>query len=263
MIYYNHFMEDRVVMECNSMIFIINENSSFDKIRSVWNKISKKISNLSSEKKKKIIQSFIISAIAITPITGVINLILDDPESESKEEIVQVIKTMEFQDATKMKLSQNGRDMIKDHEGYRSKAYKIGDGMVTIGWGHAEPISKSKYKMGQSISTTEANMLLTDDLTKAADGVRRMFKDWNESGDYVPINQDMFDALVSLAYNSGVSGVRNSKICSKLRKKDYEGAGELIKKFKVSAKFRGLAKRREVESKLFLSFLSEYQSSGK
>lgn len=261
MIYYIRFMEDRIVKDCADMISLINENSSFDRIKYVWNKISKKISNLSSEKKKKIIQSFIISAIAITPITGIINLILDDPES--KEEIVQVIETMEFQDATKMKLSQNGRDMIKDHEGYRSKAYKIGDGMITIGWGHAEPISKSKYKMGQSISTTEANMLLTDDLTKAADGVRRMFKDWNESGDYVPINQDMFDALVSLAYNSGVFGIRNSKICSKLRKKDYEGAGELIKKFKVSAKFRGLAKRREVESKLFLSFLSEYQSSGK
>jgi lysozyme len=129
--------------------------------------------------------------------------------------------------------------------------------MITIGWGHAEPISKSKYKIGQSISSDEANVLLTDDLTMAADGVRRMFKDWNESGDYVPINQDMFDALVSLAYNSGVYGIRNSKICRELRKKNYKEAGELIKKFKVSSKFRGLFERRSRESRLFLSFLNE------
>jgi len=252
---YNHFMEDKAIRDCLSIILLINENSSFGKIKSIWNKISKKISNLSSDKKKKIIQSFVISAIALAPMTNIIKLVLDDPKS--KEEIIQVIDDMEFHDATKMKLSQNGRDMIKDHEGYRSTAYKIGDGMITIGWGHAEPISKSKYKIGQSISSDEANVLLTDDLTMAADGVRRMFKDWNESGDYVPINQDMFDALVSLAYNSGVYGIRNSKICRELRKKNYKEAGELIKKFKVSSKFRGLFERRSRESRLFLSFLNE------
>ncbi len=257
-LYYRNFFEDKIYNDCISIISSINEESSFDKIRSVWNKIQDKISTLSKDKKRKIIRSFVVSAIAIVPIANVIKMILNsdsDSDSDSKEEVIQVIDSMEFRDPTKLKLSQRGRDMIKDHEGYRSKAYKIGDGMITIGWGHAEPIRKSKYRIGQSISSQEANELLTDDLTEAADGIRRMFQQWKDGGDYVPVTQDMFDALVSLAYNSGISGVRNSNIAKELREKNYSKSGELIKRYKTSNKFKGLYKRRDIESKLFLSFL--------
>jgi uncharacterized membrane protein len=120
---YNHFMEDKAIRDCLSIILLINENSSFGKIKSIWNKISKKISNLSSDKKKKIIQSFVISAIALAPMTNIIKLVLDDPKS--KEEIIQVIDDMEFHDATKMKLSQNGRDMIKDYKKLRGELKRL------------------------------------------------------------------------------------------------------------------------------------------
>ena len=110
--------------------------------------------------------------------------------------------------------------------------------------------------MGEEISKIEANELLKMDLKKAADGARRMFKQWEDEGKKVLITQDMFDSLVSIAFNAGVSGLRNSEIVQKMKMGEYEEAGELIKKFKTSNKFSGLSKRREKESKTFLSFLN-------
>lgn len=257
---YDLYLENESYKKCELLINSINEGYSLDKIKSIWDKIVNKISNLSFENKKKIIRSFLISAIAISPISSVIKV---TSNSFKDPQIVEIIEDqIKFFDATKMKLSQSGRDMIKEHEGFRLKAYKIGDGMITVGWGHAEPLDNSKYKDGQEITLKEANDLLSKDLTIAADGVRRIFNNWKESGNYVPISQDMFDSLVSLAYNNGVGGLKKSKIIKQLKEKNYEEAGNLIQNFNVSVrvkdkvkKMKGLVIRREKESKLFLSFL--------
>jgi lysozyme len=252
---YDIFLQERIFRDCIYLIESLDESSSIDKIKNVWIKIIDRVSKLSKVSRKKVLGDFIASAMTVAPISAVIRMILDDSSSEIKNEVVESIDDMGFFDPVNMRLSQKGRDLIKEHEGFRSKAYKIGDGMITIGWGHAEPINKSKYRVGQEISHSEASLLLTGDLTDAADGVRRMFGDWKKSGDYVPVSQDMFDALVSLAYNGGVSGLRNSDLAKQLRKKNYEKCGELIKTFKISKKFKGLSKRRQLESKLFLSFM--------
>ena len=258
MIGYSEFLHDRIYRECLYLIESLNEKTSFEKFSNVWIKIVNKISTLSDDAKKKIIRGFIISAIAIAPISSVVKFIFNNLNSDISEQVIEVMEDETvFCDATGMKLSQKGRDLIKEHEGYRSKAYDIGDGMITIGWGHAEPIRNSKYRIGQEISEEEANKLLADDLTKTADGIRRMFQDWKNSGVYVPISQDMFDSLVSLAFNSGISGLRKSEIIKYLKEKNYEKAGESIKNHKVNRKFRGLFKRRKIESNLFLSFCSE------
>lgn len=59
------------------------------------------------------------------------------------------------------------REYIKRVEGEQLTAYDLGDGMITIGYGHAEPKSKSKYKVGQTISKSEAEQLLTQDIKTA------------------------------------------------------------------------------------------------
>lgn len=255
---YREFKDERILRECIYLANSLNEETSFEKFNSVWIKITNKISSLSDESKKKIIRGFIISAIAIAPISSVVKLIFNNINPDISEQVIEVMEDETvFCDPIEMKLSQKGRDLIREHEGYRSKAYDIGDGMITIGWGHAEPIKNSKYKLGQEISKEEANMLLTEDLTETADGVRRIFKEWKESGNYVPISQDMFDSLVSLAFNSGIAGLRRSEIIKHLKNKNYEKAGKSIKSHKVSKKYKGLFKRREIESNMFLSFCSE------
>ena len=93
------------------------------------------------------------------------------------------------------------------------------------------------------------------DLTNYSDGVRKIFKDWEEKGLDVKINQDMFDALVSIAFNTGINGLRKSMMIQDIKKGKFEEAGEKIKTLRVSKKFPGLTNRREKESKMFLASL--------
>lgn len=134
---------------------------------------------------------------------------------------------------------------------------KIGDGKITVGWGHAEPVKTSKYKKDQVITREEAKKLLQEDLNRSADGVRRIFKEWKDKGIERKITQDQFDALVSMAFNLGVSGLRKSDVIQHIKKGDYKKAGESIKKQSLSKKFSGLESRREREADLFLSYLEE------
>ena len=80
-----------------------------------------------------------------------------------------------------------------------------------------------------------------------------MFKDWEKEGTNVSITQSMFDALVSMAFNAGVGGLRRSEVVEHLKKGDYQTAADSIKTFRVSSKFPGLALRREKESEMFLA----------
>ncbi|NJO90391.1 MAG: lysozyme [Chloroflexia bacterium] len=52
-------------------------------------------------------------------------------------------------------ISEEGIEMIKSHELLRLTAYSWGDGKVTIGWGHAEPIQKTKMVPGKTKITKE------------------------------------------------------------------------------------------------------------
>jgi GH24 family phage-related lysozyme (muramidase) len=63
----------------------------------------------------------------------------------------------------------------------------------------------------------------------------------------------MFDALVSLAYNSGVGGLRRSELMQHLKKGEHKLAGDSIKDFNTNKKFPGLEARREKESEMFLA----------
>jgi lysozyme len=135
------------------------------------------------------------------------------------------------------------------------KAYKLGDGKITVGWGHAESVRKSKFKVGQKITTSDADELLKMDLTNASDGVRKIFREWEEKGLDVKINQDMFDALVSISFNTGIGGLRKSMMIQDIKKGKFEEAGEKIKTLNVSKKFPGLQDRREKESEMFLASL--------
>jgi lysozyme len=163
------------------------------------------------------------------------------------------------------KISKEGKEAIKSHEQLRLKAYTINyrtkdkngntiiknDGMINIGWGHAEPIKTSKLKIGDEITEKQAEVLFQKDILTAEKGVKRLFKDWKDKGIDVQINQNMYDAIVSMAFNMGISGLRKTEFIQKLKDKNYKEAGELIKKLSASKKYPGLKIRRESEHKLF------------
>lgn len=234
--------------------YSINESAD---IKSIWDNTLRKIKGLSKEAKRKIIKYAIGSLLLFNTVTNVVQIInSSSADSETKQMATELCedKQEKYKKGYEWKLSKDGWNHIKKEEKCKLKAYKIGDGMITVGYGHAEKISKSKIRVGQKITPEQADAFLKEDLKEAADGVRRMFKDWEKDDDVVvPITQSMFDALVSIAFNAGVGGLRRSEVVKHLKKGDYTSTGDSIKRFKISKKFPGLAIRREKESKMFLA----------
>ena len=248
---------------------IINESIGND-ISGYLRKIFQKIKSLSIDRKKTILIYALSSLLIFTNADKILNVIDNDSfiksellsTPELKAVIKEKIEESPFKDATNMRLSQDGWNQIKSEEGDPKNpgepvltAYKLGDGMITVGWGHAERIKDSKYHVGQKITIEEAKLLLRKDLIESADGVRRIFKEWKEKGIERKITQDQFDALVSMSFNMGIGGLRKSDVIQHIKKGDYKIAGESIKKQNLNPKFGGLKKRRMRESELFLSYL--------
>ena len=150
--------------------------------------------------------------------------------------------------------SECGKDFIKSHEGYRDRAYTINDGMITIGYGHAERIGRSRYRLGQKISIETAERLFNVDVWEAEQGVKKILIEnicFNDSEIY--ITQSMFDALVSMAYNMGVNGLATTTFIERLVESENPiETAELIKTTRIRG-WSGLKKRREGEYKLFIS----------
>ena len=71
----------------------------------------------------------------------------------------------------------------------------------------------------------------------------------------VPISQQMFDALVSFAYNVGAANMAASTLVRKLNAGDINGAAAEFDRwvFSGGARLAGLTKRRDAERALFLS----------
>lgn len=93
-----------------------------------------------------------------------------------------------------MTTSNQGVELIKLFEGFRSKAYKAvsTEKYYTIGYGHYG----ADVKRGQTITDNQGEQLLVNDLKKFEAKV-------NEYNNRYNFNQHEFDALVSFAYNIG------------------------------------------------------------
>ena len=166
-----------------------------------------------------------------------------------------------LQDGSKMKVSQQFWNYIKNSEGSSGKkgqpkkgepylqVYKDNVGVETIGWGH----TGDDVKMGMTIDKDKALKLLYNDATKNADCVRGFLSEWKSKGlkSYM-ITQEQFDALVSLVFNSGCAGVRQSEFIKSVKIGDHKTAAEQIKNHKTLG-IEGLKNRRNVEAEMYLN----------
>lgn len=258
---FNSFVELNEAIEfLNSSLNegIINKEN----IESIFSEILDRAKKLKEINKKKFIGYAIISLLAASSIDKISNL-FDNTASANSIELKMakdIYKNLGFQDPTKMRVSSDGIKMIKKTEKLKLIAYDIGDGKITVGYGHAEDKSKSKYRKGQKIDIETANELFKRDLTRTADGVRRIFSEWKEKGINVKIDQNMFNSLVSIAFNMGISGLRETDLIQYIKKGEFKKAGELIRVTGLDDKFPGLESRREEESDKFLSFLKEIRA---
>ncbi len=150
-----------------------------------------------------------------------------------------------------MKTSSTGRALIERREGVVLSAYRDSAGILTIGVGHTSAAGESRVTAGMTITAWQASEILSRDLVIFEAAVNASVR--------VPLNQNEFDALVSLAFNIGAGAFKGSTLLRKLNAGDRKGAADQFlvwNKITVNCKkqtVRGLTTRREAERKQFLS----------
>ena len=149
-----------------------------------------------------------------------------------------------------MKISPRGLELIKDFEGFSSKAYLDVVNIPTIGWGNTFYEDGTKVKLGDQISKTDALKLL--EIVANRDFADKIFPSIK-----VKVTQSQFDAMVSLAYNIGAGAFLKSTLLKKVNAGDFAGAGEEFLRWNKAGgkEVLGLTKRREREKQLFLSLV--------
>lgn len=145
-----------------------------------------------------------------------------------------------------MQVSQSGVDLICDFEGLRLNAYDDGVGVWTIGFGTTIYPGGIKVKKGDVCTEAQAKAYMAHDLKKFELAVNTAVT--------VALNQNQFDALVSLAYNIGTGAFGKSTLVKKLNAGDFKGAADQFNVW-INAggkKMQGLVNRRAREKALFL-----------
>ena len=145
-----------------------------------------------------------------------------------------------------MVVSLFGIDLICGFEGLRLKAYDDGVGVWTIGFGTTVYPNGIRVKKGDTCTEAQAKAYMVYDLKKFESAVNNAVT--------VPLNQNQFDALVSLTYNIGPSAFSKSTLVKKLNAGDIRGAAEQFDVW-VNAggkRMQGLVNRRAKENEVFL-----------
>lgn len=144
-----------------------------------------------------------------------------------------------------MAVSAKGIDLICSFEGLRLTAYDDGVGVWTIGFGTIKYPNGVRVKRGDTCTLEQAKSYMKYDLIEFEHTVNSLVK--------VPLNQNQFDALVSLTYNIGSGAFKSSTLLKKLNLSDYKGAADQFDVW-VNAggkRMQGLANRRAKEKEFF------------
>ena len=139
-------------------------------------------------------------------------------------------------------ISQNCIDLVKKSEGFSDKAYILpGESDYTIGYGHSD----ANVYEGQTITEEAAERLLKADLKGYEEYILKYCE-------YLELNQNQLDALVSFTYNGG-PGMLHQLTANKTRTAE-EIAEHITSYTKSSSESnrKGLLKRRTAEKELFL-----------
>jgi lysozyme len=146
-----------------------------------------------------------------------------------------------------MRASQNCIDLIKQFEGYKSKAYLCPAGVPTIGYGSTMYNNGFKVKLGDEINEQEADNLLLWELKNKAVAVEGLH-----------LNQNQFDACLSFCFNLGIGAFNKSTLKKKIvaNRQDVTIKQEFLKwnKARVGGQLmelKGLTRRRIAESELY------------
>lgn len=141
-----------------------------------------------------------------------------------------------------MQIGKNCIDLIKKFEGLKLESYKCPAGLWTIGYGNTQWENGFRVLENQVIDIQRAEKLLMFWVNKYAEKID------------LKVNQNQFDALVSFAYNVGITNFNNSTLKKKViaNPNDATIRDEFMKWVNSRGKqLPGLVKRREAEANLY------------
>lgn len=144
---------------------------------------------------------------------------------------------------TQRRITEKGLDLIKKYEGLSLLPYKDPDDKLTIGYGHLI----LKWEHFSTITESEAAEMLQDDLHWSEKAIQLLIT--------YPINDNQFDALVSLIYNIGGTDFERSMLRSLINEGKITEAAQAFNLYVYSngIKLPGLVERRHAEETLFTS----------
>ena len=157
------------------------------------------------------------------------------------------IMPREQQQHLQLKTSDNGIVLIKQHEGFSRVPYECPAAVIAIGYG------STTYENGKTVLISDppitqaaAYRLFRKNIHKYEKWINKLVK--------TNINQNQFDALVSLSYNIGVGSIKRSHLLKLVNENpnDPQIAVEFLKWRKANGKVvKGLETRRQKEVELY------------
>ena len=140
-----------------------------------------------------------------------------------------------------IKISEKGKELIRNSEGIRYESYLCPAKVWTIGFGHTAGVRK-----GMFITKEQADMYLNEDLLP--------IESWLTLAD-LGLNQSQYDAIASFCFNLGINAFSKSTLLRRIKEGNRE---EIEKQFRLwvhvgDTVLPGLVKRREAEIELFFS----------
>jgi len=148
-----------------------------------------------------------------------------------------------------MRLDKKGLDLIAEFEGLSLKPYLCSAKVPTIGYGSTFYENGTKVKLTDAqITKQRAEQLLKNTADKFAERVAVLITK--------PVTQNQFNALVSFAFNVGVSALKISTLLKLVNNNpnDANIAKEFLRWNKVGGRVvQGLTNRRIKESALYFT----------
>ena len=141
-----------------------------------------------------------------------------------------------------MHLSNEGLELLKRSEGFRSSMYQDVAGFATIGFGHK---ARPGENYGAAITRSQAEAILARDVQIAEDAVTRLVR--------VSLTQGQFDALVDFVFNLGEGRLAASTLLRYLNDGKYDAASWQLLAWDHagSHEIAALKTRREAEFRLW------------
>jgi len=145
-----------------------------------------------------------------------------------------------------MNISQNGLNMIKSFEGFRSRPYLDSTGIPTIGYGTISYPDGTRVTMDDSdITEDQAEQYLMFQINQKTSSINNMLT--------ISVNQNQFDSLCSFVYNLGSGALHGSTLLKLVNQGDFINAAHEFHKWDHAGgvQVAGLTRRRLAEATLF------------